>query len=281
MTPRLSVIEFTTPRLSFAEDLAVYREAGVDAIGIVEDKLRDRRDDLTRFRASRLQASSFFPATSSLLPAPPNPGPPDPRSRVADLRQSIRKCAPFEPDCFFVTTGPFGGYETPEAEKIVIDALHQLATEAASYDMVVAVEMMHPSLATEFTFVNSISDAIELIDKVQHPNLAVALDVWHLTDTPTLLVDVRCHAARFASIHVNDRPEPRGSWRNRLLPGDGVADLAGIFGSLATGGFNGWFELEVHSDRDTNSASLWNRDPLELVSAGRAQFLSAWEQRSR
>ena len=41
MTPRFSVIEFTTPRLSFAQDLAVYREAGVDAIGIVEEKLSD------------------------------------------------------------------------------------------------------------------------------------------------------------------------------------------------------------------------------------------------
>jgi sugar phosphate isomerase/epimerase len=281
MTPHVSVIEFTTPRLSFAEDLAVYCEAGVDAIGIVEDKLCDRRHDLARFRASRLQASSFFPAASSLLPAPPNPGPPDPRSRVADFRESMRRCSAFEPDCFSVTTGPYGGYETSDAEKIVVDALHQLATEAASYEMVLAVEMMHPSLATEFTFVTSISDAIGLIDKVEHPNLAVALDVWHLSEGPTLLRDIRDHAPRFASIHVNDRPEPRGSWRNRLLPGDGVADLAGIFGSLASGGFDGWFELEVHSDPDADAHSLWNRDPLELVSAGRAQFLAAWEQRTQ
>src|SRR5262245_59799551 len=98
---RFSVIEFTTPHLSFREDLAVYREGGADGIGISEEKLTDDREDLELLRTSGLRAASFFPSRASILPSPLLPGRDDPEARIADLCGSVRRLAPFEPDCCF------------------------------------------------------------------------------------------------------------------------------------------------------------------------------------
>lgn len=281
--PRFSVIESTTPRLSFAEDLAVYAEARVDGIGIWETKLGDDREDLARLRDSGLQVSGCFLATSAILPSPFNPGSEDPAERIADQCRSIRRLAAFEPDCCFMVSGPCGAYSADEARRIVVGGLRTLAPLAAEAGMTLALELMHPSLAESFGFVHTIDDALDLLDEVDQPNTAIALDVWHFVESPKLFVQLREQTSRFASLHVNDRREPSRSWCDRVLPGDGVADLPRILGSLDEGGFEGWFELEILSDDGTYGNdfpdSLWKRDPLEVVSAGRAQFFAAWEAR--
>ena len=82
---------------------------------------------------------------------------------------------------------------------------------------------------------------------------------------------------------MNDWREPTRGWCDRVLPGDGVADLPGIFGALNDGGLDGWFELEVLSDDgtfgDDYPDSLWKLDPVELIRTGREQFMRAWKSR--
>ena len=36
--------------------------------------------------------------------------------------------------------------------------------------------------------------------------------------------------------------------RDRVFPGDGTADVAGILGAVDAGGYRGWYELEILSD---------------------------------
>jgi sugar phosphate isomerase/epimerase len=141
--------------------------------------------------------------------------------------------------------------------------------------------LLHPSLHELFGFVHTIADALALLEDVNEPNTAIALDVWHLEEGDRLLENVRACASRVAAIHINDRREPTRSWCDRVLPGDGVADVAGIVGSLEAGGFSGWYELEVISDdgsvENEFPDSLWKWDPQELVTVGRERFLAAWQ----
>ncbi len=282
-TPRFSVIESTTPRLSFAEDLAVYAKAGVDGIGIWESKLGDDREDLARLRDSGLKTASCFLGTSSILPSPFNPGSRDPAVRIADQCRSIQRLAAFEPSCCFMVSGPRGTLSPEEARQIVVGGLRTLAPLAADAGMTLALELMHPSLAESFGFIHTIDDALDLLDEVDQPNAAIALDVWHFVETPELFVQLREHTSRFASLHINDRRDPSRSWCDRVLPGDGVSDIPHILGCLDEGGFDRWYELEILSDDGSYEQefpdSLWKRDPLEVVTAGRTQFLAAWEAR--
>jgi sugar phosphate isomerase/epimerase len=108
------------------------------------------------------------------------------------------------------------------------------------------------------------------------------VDVWHIWDSPDLLTLLEVHADRVVAVHLNDRREPTRSWCDRLLPGDGVADVPGIVGALRRGGYDGWFELEVVSDDGRFGSafpdSLWRGDPVALIRAGREKFLRAWSR---
>ena len=276
--PRFSVIEFSTPSLSFAEDLAVYREAGADGICICEDKLTDDAADLARFRESGLAASGGFPAWPSVLPGDLLPGPDEPAARVAALRASMERLAAFEPECFAFSTGPVGTYEPGRAREIVVEAIRELAPAAADLGMVLAVETMAPSLADDFGSVGSLADMVALLGDAGARNAKVAVDVWHLAETEGVAAMVRDHAPEIVSVHVNDRPEPTRSWMDRVFPGDGVAGIEEILGGLEEGGYTGWYELEVVSDPAFGD-SLWKLDPLEFVTTGRTSFEAAWQAR--
>ena len=283
MLPRFSVIEFTTPRLSFAEDLEVYARAGADAVGIAERKLGDDRKDLEHFRASDLLASSVFPAIGSILPRP-GQGETDPAQRVELLEQSIHRLAPFGAPYCSVVPGPYGRWGEAEAVDLVVAACRKLAAVATDEGMKLVLELMHPSLFDEFSFMTTIPAATRLLDAIGSSQVGLALDTWHLDEADAdLLVQVRDCASRVASVHVNDRRVPTRSWCDRVLPGDGSIDLVGILSSLEDGGFDDWFELEVVSDDGSVAEdfpdSLWRSDPFEFVSAGRTQFLSLWERR--
>lgn len=284
MTPRFSVIEYTTPHLTFEEDVAVLSEASSDGIGIVEAKLLDDDRSLQLLHLSGLRVSSFHPACGAILPAGELDSPADPDARIGLICDSIRRMYPFSPDSCFITTGPVGGYTFAQAREIVVNGIRKAASVAAECGMRLGLELMHPSLASIFGFVNSIPEGIELMDAVDHPNFGLTLDLWHLGSSPTPLADIQRHASRVIAVHVNDRRDPTRSWCDRVLPGDGTVDLPGALASLESGGFAGWYELEIISDDGSIANdfpdSLWKLPPLGIVSDGRAKFLAAWEARS-
>jgi sugar phosphate isomerase/epimerase len=55
-------------------------------------------------------------------------------------------------------------------------------------------------------------------------------------------------------------------------------DLPAILGALESGGFDGWYDMEVFSS-ETYPDSLLRLPPEELVRRGREGFLRAWEAR--
>jgi len=292
-TPHFSVNEGMTPGLTFAEDLGMLRAAGIEGIGIAaglvgygRPKLRDDVEDLARFRESGLRAGFCNPSPPSILPRRTDvagalgEGAAEPDARVERMSADIRRLAPFEPICCICVPGPLGAYEPARAREICVDALRKLARVAADVGVTLAIEPMHTSIATEFSFVNTVPDALALLDDVGEPNTGIVVDVWHVWDTPDLLVHLRRNAGRVIGVHVDDWRDPTRGWCDRVLPGDGVADLDGILRALIEGGYDGWYELEVLSDDGTfgndYADSLWKRDPQELVEAGRRQFLNAW-----
>ena len=49
-------------------------------------------------------------------------------------------------------------------------------------------------------------------------------------------------------MHINDYRSPTRGFADRLLPGDGVADVAAILRALDRAGWTGYYDLEVFSD---------------------------------
>ncbi len=277
--PRFSVSEFSTLNLSFEQDLAAYAAGGAEGIGLAEAKLPAGQDaeSLARLRESGLEAVICLPTMLSVLPLPPFPGPDDPAERVESLCASVRRLAAFEPEVVLCLTGPAGERDPDEARRIAVEGLREVARTAQEVGVRVALEPIHASARDDFTLVDTIPGAVEVVEEVGLP-MGVIFDTWHLWDTPDVLEHIREHAHRFPAVHVNDWRDPTRGWDDRALPGEGVMDLPAMFGALEAGGFDGWYELEIFS-AETYPDSLLQLDPAEMVRRGKAGFLRAWEAR--
>ncbi len=88
---------------------------------------------------------------------------------------------------------------------------------------------------------------------------------------------------RIAGVHICDvRSETRG-WADRVLPGDGIADVAALIGALDAAGWDGLYDLEIFSDDGTFGTaypdSLWDIPAADLARQGRTALLAAWQGR--
>jgi sugar phosphate isomerase/epimerase len=285
--PKFSVSEITTFHQSFDEDLASYTEAGVDGIGVWEFKLPggDDAESLAKLKDSGLKATTMIPGTLSIYPVP-FPGPSDPAERTAELCAAIRRFAPFEPEVVLVLPGaPPADVDPDEARRVMVEGFRKAASVAAEHGLTLGMEPLHREIYGTWTTVYTIPETIALMDEIGEPNVQLLYDVYHLHDTEDVLAHTVKHGARISpSIHICDwRRETRNDF-DRVLPGDGIIDLPGIFGALDAVAEPHWVDLEIFSDDGSFTDldfedSLWKQKPAEVLARARAGFDEAWAAR--
>lgn len=218
-----------------------------------------------------------MPAVPSILPLPLMEGPADPQERVDAICASLHRLAAFNPSGIVCLTGPGDERET------VVEGLRAIGEEAARAGVRVGLEPINRVGGEDWTIISSISDAVELLDEADHPALGIQFDSWHVWNTTDVLDDIERYADRFVGVHVADWREPTRGWADRVLPGDGVADLPAILGALDRAGWRGYYDLEIFSDNGAfgNSwpDSLWDVPTEELAQAGREAFARVWAAR--
>ena len=283
--PLFSISQVSTLAASFGDDLRAYVAAGADGIGVWEIKLGEGPDGvaLEQLEASGLGSATAVPAVPSILPLPLLPGPDNPEARIASLCASVHRLAAFGPSAVLCFTGPAGHRDPHEARRIVVDGLRTVAHEAASVGVRLALEPFQREGIEDWSLVNTLSEAAELIEEVGSDAVGIQVDTWHLWNTPDLLEEIPRHAHLIAGVHVNDWREPTRGWADRVLPGDGIADLSAILGVLEDVGWEGFYDLEIFSDNGTFGSaypdSLWDLDAAELARRGREAFFNCWSKR--
>lgn len=282
--PSFSVCEFSTPQLTFEEDLRAYRAGGAEGIGIAESKLRSQpdREFYKMHKESGLGATFCIPEVFSVLPLPKMPGPEHPGARVAHICDGIRRLAPFEPRAIICVTGPTGGFSPEEAKVQVIDGLREISRTAREEGVIVALEPIDASFPEYWTFLKSVRDAVDLLDDAGlEQEMKILFDCYNLCHVPDVVEEARAYATRVIGVHVADWRDPTRGWCDRVFPGDGVIDLRAMLRALREGGYTGWYELEVCSDNgtfeDNYPDSLWNLEGIEFVERARASFERTWE----
>ena len=283
--PPFSISQVSSFAASFADDVRAYAEAGVDAIGVWEMKLGDGPDDdaLEQLAASGLGSATAVPGIPSILPLPHFPGPDDPQERIDALCGSVHRLAAFGPTCVVCITGPAGDRDPDEARALAVEGLRAVAGEAASAGVRLALEPFQREGMEDWSLLNTLTDAAELIREIGRDNVGIQLDTWHLWNTPDLFDEIPRHISLVAGVHVNDWREPTRSWCDRALPGEGEGGIAAILGALERAGWHGYYDLEIFSDDGTFGSafpdSLWALDPFELARRGRESFARCWEER--
>ncbi len=70
-----------------------------------------------------------------------------------------------------------GGFSKEKAKDQFINIAGKVAVQAKKYDVVLALESLNRS---ETNFINTLAEALEIVKKVNHPNLKLNADFYHL-----------------------------------------------------------------------------------------------------
>jgi sugar phosphate isomerase/epimerase len=265
---KLALSAISTVNASFAEDVAAYAAAGFDGIGIWEMKLPEDDDaNLTALREAGLAVANCIPTVPSILQLglPGMEGPPDPEERIAALCDSVRRLARYEPASVLCLTGPAGDLDPLRARAIVVEGLRELAASARDAGVRFGLEPATPHQHETVSFVNSVADALALLEEAGLEDVGIMADtynLWH--EEPRTLARV---AERVTGLHVADEPAEAGR-TDRVLPGEGGSRSAEHVRALVEAGWDGYLDIEIFSTADR----FWG---LPVEEAARQAFAAA------
>jgi sugar phosphate isomerase/epimerase len=161
---------------------------------------------------------------------------------------------------FSLRLPPFDPPRQPaEDRKVLLEALGELAEHAAREGVWLAVE---PINRYEDYMVNRLDQAVGLAEEVERElgldSVRVCADLFHMNiEEDDLAAAIRATGPRLAHVHVDDT--------NRLQPGTGHMDFAGVFDALRAVGYDDWLTFECRL----------RGDPAEAL-AGSTRFLAGF-----
>jgi sugar phosphate isomerase/epimerase len=246
---RIGLSAIATPTLTLAEDVEAYAAAGLAGIGIWIHKLeRDRIDDFwvpTRripdevvaravdavdtagLRVSHLVMTGYFT---------------DPGRYEAAIEHALHAmdiAAAFAADCLIVAPGRREGRSGEDTQTFVARALTRVFERTTQPGVRLALE---PVVPWQRDYMNTLGEALDLVELVDHPNLGVYPDTYHLWRTGSMLEDIERAGDRIFGVHLNDwDPDDEVS---RPLPGHGVIPLVHVVRAIDATGYSGMYDNE-------------------------------------
>jgi len=257
---RLALSEISTVNASFAEDVPAYAAAGFDAIGLWEFKLPEE-DDANRalLEAHGLSVAICVPAGPSILPLaiPGMEGPADPDERIEAICASVLRFAAYEPECVACLTGPAGDRSEDEARSVAVEGLRRIAATARASGVRIGFEPIHPSERDTTSFVNTVAEAVTLLDGAGLDDVGILLDTYNVWDDGDAARWVAEHTARVAGVHL---ARPAGDGSGRALP-EPTGRERDVVEALRAGGWRGSLDVEIFSSPD----GFWSLDVDEAA----------------
>lgn len=141
------------------------------------------------------------------------------------------------------------GRDRREHLKLAVQNLRWASQQAAAIGAKILVEAVN-TIENGPYLISRTADAIELIERVGEPNVALQYDVYHMQRMEgNLAATIRCYAKHIAHVQIADSP-------GRGEPGTGEINFAYLFGVLAEVGYGGHVGLEYVPTTATTEESL-------------------------
>lgn len=128
------------------------------------------------------------------------------------------------------------GFSHDEAKKQLADIFRRMAPVAQKYGVMVAIEQLNKS---ETNFVNSLADAAEIAQLVDHPNFGIVADFYHMmreNDTPAEIIK---YSKYLKHCHIAEKDK-------RTPPGVAGDDFLPFFEALETIQYQGRISIEAN-----------------------------------
>jgi sugar phosphate isomerase/epimerase len=225
---------------SFAEDVALAREAGIGAIG-VDHAAVDAvgAEEAVRILDDEGVAVSTYLALEDILAA---------KGSTASLDETARRlevAARLGASGAVVATGPLSDRAVADADAACRAWLEAAAPLAADRGLRLLFEPVHP-LMRHWSYVHTLEHGFALVAGV--PGTAVVLDVGHVWWERNLDALIRAHIGEIGLVQVTniDRAALQEVRYDRApLPNGGDVPLAALIGTLEAAGYEGWYEDET------------------------------------
>ncbi len=244
---RLCIHTATTKPWSIEIAVEQFARAGVPGITVWRDAIanRDPKRVGAMIRDAGLSTVSlcrggFFPALDA-----------DGRKRaIADNLRAIDEAEAIGAPLIVLVCGADPGQPLERSRDQIVEGIRTVAARAREAGVRLAIEPLHPMYADAKSAVNTMQSANDLCDRINEPNVGVAVDVYHIWWDPNAMAEIsRCAAAgRLYAFHVCDwRTPTRDFLLDRGLMGDGCINIPEFRHAVEKGGFDGFIEVEVFS----------------------------------
>ena len=262
---KISLSQTTTLRWSMAEEVFQLRQTGFDAIGMWRPKLADigEHKAVELLRDSRLSVSSLSFAGGftggcgfSYVDA------------IADGRQAIDQAEAIGAKTVVVVGGPRGSHTINHSRKLVVDGLKSLADFAELAGVTLSLLPMHPFFSKRWTFVNSLDQTLDVLSRVDRSIVGMAFDTYHLWEEPGLLERIPVIAPLTHVVQIGDCRQSPQCEQDRLIPGQGILPLTQIVQAFQSGGFAGFFDVQVWS------GNVWRSNYIHSIEQAHAAVKS-------
>ncbi len=277
---RFGLSEFTTWPWSFERDLERYAAHGLDTIEVCEFKLNkdDYAPQLGRIADVGMQVSSVQTYVHSLFPDSLAPTPLDAADRLHNIMHSMERIAPHVPEGtpFVLITGAAPRGDCDRVCEYAVEAFSRLAYFAASLKMRVAFEPLNPILFNTDTALWGLDNALELIERVDHPSLGLCVDTWNIFETPDVESVIGKCTEKIFLVQVSDWRRPRSNADRRSL-GEGQIPTVPLLSAIRRAGYSGPYVLEIFSSESLPD-SLWKADMDAVIDRNIVAFDRIWEE---
>lgn len=239
---RLSVSELSTFRWSFEEDVLHYHEAGFEAIGIWLPKLADYGEEKGAelikehgLEISSLQWIGGFTGSDGRSY----------REALHDGLDTIQLAADIGAKTVIALSGGRGGHTKGHANRLLRNAIRDLAEAAQAVGVQLAIEPMHIGCAFDCSFLNTVPQCLDLITAIDNPNLGITFDCYHLAQDPNTMAWLDSIIPYVRLVQLGDAKHAPMGEQNRCLLGHGIVPLNEIVKTFQDGGFEGYYEIEI------------------------------------
>ncbi len=181
----------------------------------------------------------FFPAFS----------PADRQKAIDDNRRAIDEAAEIGAPLVVLVCGAVPRMSLYDARQQILDGIAAVLPHAQQAGVILSIEPLHPMYADSRSAVNTLAQAVDMVEQLNTAWVGVTVDVYHLWWDPQLEEQIRRAGKSIVSFHVCDwRTPTRDLLNDRGLMGEGCIDIPQIRGWVEEMGFKGWIEVEIFSN---------------------------------
>jgi sugar phosphate isomerase/epimerase len=261
---RLSLNQVTTRRWGLREAVEGCLRAEVPAIAPWRDKVAEvglteaahilRESGL---RVSSLHVGGDFPAASEA----------ERRARIDDSRRAIEEAAELGAELLSLRAGPAPDRDIDAARAMVVKGIEQLIPDAQERGVKLVVEPLHPMFAADRSVVVTLSQANDILDRLDSPQVGLVVDAYHVWWDPDLYDQIERAAGRIIGFHIDDWKPNTLPHMSRVMMGDGVIELRRIRTAVDEAGYSGPIEVEIFNE------TYWNMPGDEVLELMKERYV--------